>query len=104
MTYFKPQLDSPNQLINALTLNLLSSYLPFGDLSSQAVGNLMQLVYGKIIESEGNNLLVVRYYSILAFTALLGHKAALESAKPHFQTILEIYVKTLNQFDHENLL
>ncbi len=47
---------------------------------------------------------MVRYHAILAFTALLGHKAALEAARPHFQAILEIYVKTLNTFDHESLL
>jgi hypothetical protein len=44
--------------------------------------------------------MVLRYHAILAFTALLTHRSALESAKPHFKTILEIYVKTLNDFDH----
>ena len=100
VTYFQPLLSSPNKLLNSLTLGLLSDYLPFGDLSSQAVGSLMELIYAKIIESGSDNLLVVRYNAILAFTSLLGHKAALESAKPHFGAILEIYVKTLNEFDH----
>ena len=45
----------------------------------------MEQIYAKIIE-EGS--LVVRYNSILAFTALLGHSSALEAAKPHFQSIL----------------
>lgn len=90
-----------NKLLNSLICNLLALYLPFGDLSPQTVTSLMEKIYNKIINE---NSLVVRYNAILSFTALLGHKAALDSAKPHFQAILEIYVKILNTFDHENLL
>jgi hypothetical protein len=101
VTYFQPLLSSPNKLLNSLICQLLAQYLPFGDLSPGAVSSLMQLIYDKIVNE---NSLVVRYHAILAFTALLGHKAALEAARPHFQAILEIYVKTLNNFDHESLL
>lgn len=101
VTYFQPLLGHPNKLLNSLICNLLSQYLPFGDLSPQTVQSLMEMIYSKIL---GDNSLVVQYNAILAFTSLLGHKAALESAKPHFQDILTIYVKTLNTFDHENLL
>ena len=64
---------------------MLALYLPFGELSPQTVASLMEMVYAKII---GETSLVVRYHAIQAFTALLGHKAALESARPHFQIIL----------------
>jgi hypothetical protein len=101
VTYFQPLLASSNKLLNSLICYLLALYLPFGDLSPSAVGALMEQIYSKII---GEDSLVVRYQAIQAFTALLGHKSALESAKPHFQALLEIYVKTVNTFDHENLL
>jgi hypothetical protein len=52
----------------------LSKYLPFGSLSPQTVTALMELIYEKIV---GENSLVVRYTSILAFTALLSHGSAL---------------------------
>jgi hypothetical protein len=61
----------------------------------------MELVYGRITEGD---FLVMRYNAILAFTALLHHRAALEAAAPHFNTILKIYVEMLNSFEHENLL
>lgn len=48
--------------------------------------------------------MVLKYNAILAFTSLLSQESALNSAKGHFQNILEIYVKMLDEFDHENLL
>lgn len=48
--------------------------------------------------------MVLKYNAILAFTSLLSQQSALNSAKDHFQNILEIYVKMLDEFDHENLL
>jgi hypothetical protein len=45
----------------------------------------MELIYGKIVNCSS---LVARYNAILAFTALLNHRAALEAAQPHFQNIL----------------
>lgn len=61
----------------------------------------MELIYEKIVS---NNLLVVKFHALLAFTALLNHRAALEAALPHFKNILEIYVSILNTFDHEDLI
>ena len=61
----------------------------------------MEQIYAKIIDK---NSFVVRYNAILAFTALLNKKSALQASKPHFSTILEIYVDMLNSFDHENLI
>lgn len=101
VTYFLPILSINSKLLNALICELLWIYLPFGDLSPQTVSSLMELIYAKI---TNENSLVVRYYAIMAFTSLLGHPSALESAKPHFSSILEVYVKTLNTFDHENLI
>ena len=63
-----------NKLLNSLMCELLSKYLPFGDLSPQAVSSLLELIYAKIVD-DGS--LVVRYNAILAFTALLGHNSAL---------------------------
>ena len=95
--YFMPMLKINNKLLNALMCNLLSQYLPFGTLSPSTVSTLMELIYAAILDE---NCLVVRYNAILAFTALLTHKSALEATKPHFSTILEIFVKTINTFDH----
>ena len=64
---------------------LLAEYLPFGDLSSETVSALMEQIYSKIINESS---LVIRYNSIMAFTALLGHKSALDAAKNHFSNIL----------------
>jgi hypothetical protein len=61
----------------------------------------MELIYEKI---ANNTFMVIKYNAILAFTALLNHRAALEAAAPHFSKILEIYVSMLNSFEHENLL
>lgn len=61
----------------------------------------MSIIYESLIAA---NSLVLKYNAILAFTALLEHPAALEAAKPHFQSILEIYIKMLDSLDHENLL
>lgn len=88
-------LNSPNPLLASLTLDLLSRYLPFGELDNQTVGQLMELIYGHITNSQ---FLVLRFYAISAFTALLRHRAALEAAAPHFSRILEIYVSMLNSF------
>lgn len=96
-----PQLQCTSPPLIAATCELLSTYLPFGDLSDPTVSTLMSMVYELIVNSPSP---VVKYSSILAFTALLNHRAALEAAQPHFQSILEIYVGILNTFDHENLL
>jgi hypothetical protein len=90
-----------HKIINSLMCGLLSQYLPFGELSPQTVSGLMELIYSQILDES---FLVVRYNAILAFTALLGHKSALEASRPHFSTILDVYVKTLNTIDHEDLL
>lgn len=47
--YFLPLLKSNNKIINSLVCDLLSKYLPFGDLSPQTVNALMELVYEKIV-------------------------------------------------------
>jgi fumarate reductase subunit D len=99
--FFIPLLGSDNPLLVALTLELLSLYLPFGELDNQAVNRLMELVYDRITNGQ---FLVIRYNAILAFTALLSHRAALEAAAPHFSRILEIYVGMLSSFEHESLL
>ena len=83
--YFMPLVKSNNKMINAAICELLAIYLPFGSLSPDTVSALMVLIYEKIVGEES---LVVRYHSIIAFTALLGHSSALESARPHFQNIL----------------
>ncbi len=44
--------------------------------------------------------IVVKYYAVRAFTELLDDRQALEAARPHFQNILEIYVKLLEVIDH----
>jgi hypothetical protein len=49
--YFIPLLQHPNPLLNSLTCELLSLYLPFGSLDSSVVGKLMELIYGKITDS-----------------------------------------------------
>ena len=49
--YFIPLLQNPNPLLNSLTCELLSLYLPVGSLDSAVVGRLMELIYGKITES-----------------------------------------------------
>ena len=49
--YFIPLLQSTNPLLNSLTCELLSLYLPFGTLDSAVVGRLMELIYGKITDS-----------------------------------------------------
>ena len=74
IAYFEPMLKTNNKLINSLMCELLSKYLPFGDLSPQTVSSLLELIFAKIVD-EGS--LVVRYNAILAFTALLGHNSAL---------------------------
>ena len=74
-----------NKLLNSLMCGLLAEYLPFGDLSSETVSALMEQIYSKIINESS---LVIRYNSIMAFTALLGHKSALDAAKNHFSNIL----------------
>jgi hypothetical protein len=51
-----------------------------------------------------SNSLVIKYNAVLAFTSLLQHKAALNAARPHFQNILEIYIKILDSLDHESLI
>ena len=99
--YFIPLLLNENPLLNAQCCELLSLYLPFGQLDNQTVTSLMELIYQKIVNSK---FLVVKYNAILSFTALLNHKAALEAAMPHFKNILEIYVSILNTFDHQNLI
>lgn len=104
INYFIPLLKSPNLLLNSLTCQLLALYLPHGDgsnISNETVGELMSLIYEKLIS---NGSLALKYNAILAFTALLDHAAALQAARPHFQTILEIYIKMLDLIDHESLL
>lgn len=59
---------------------------------------------GLLYDRMCGNCLVVKFYAILVFTELLYDKQALESAKPHFQNILQIYVKLLESMDHENLI
>lgn len=99
--FFIPLLLDQSPLLNSLACELLSLYLPFGELDDQTVSRLMEIIYEKIVN---NGYLVIRYNAILAFTALLNHRAALEAAAPHFSKILEIYVGMLNSFEHENLL
>jgi hypothetical protein len=72
--YFLPLLRSQNLFLNVAICELLSLYLPFGELSNQTVTQLMELIYDKIVNGSS---LVIRYNAILAFTALLNHKAAL---------------------------
>lgn len=60
----------------------------------------MGLLYDKMC----SDCLVIKYHGILAFTELLYDKEALESARPHFQNILSIYVKLLEVLDHEGLI
>lgn len=98
--FFIPLLEHPNPLLNSLTCQLLTIYLPEGELDSVTVSRLMQIIYGKIT----NSLMVIRYNAILAFTALLSHKSAREAATPHFKQILQIYVNMLNSFEHQNLI
>lgn len=90
--YFIPLLKINHDLLNSLTCNLLHLYLPYGELANSTVEELMGLIYEKMTNT---NSMVVKYNALLAFTSLLEHKAALNAAKPHFQTILEIYVKIL---------
>ena len=99
--YFIPLLQRDNALINALGCELLSCYLPFGELDETTVRVLMELIYAKIVNSDS---LVIKYHAIMAFTALLSHRTALEASQPHFKDILQIYVSILNSFDHEQLI
>lgn len=41
---------------------------------------------------------------MLAFTKLLDDKDALDQTRPHFQNILQIYVKMLDSINHEKLI
>ena len=49
LQYFLPLLNSNNKVINSLVCDLLSKYLPFGDLSPHTVNALMELLYDKIV-------------------------------------------------------
>jgi hypothetical protein len=48
--------------------------------------------------------LVVRFRAILALTEVLEEREALEIARPHFQEILTVYVKLLEEVDNERLI
>jgi hypothetical protein len=72
--FFIPLLLNPNPLLNSLTCELLSLYLPFGELDNETVNKLMQFIYEKI---TNNSYMVIKYNAILAFTALLNHRSAL---------------------------
>ena len=48
--------------------------------------------------------LVVKFYAMVTFTKLLDDKNALDQTRPHFQTILEIYVKMMDAINHEKLI
>ena len=74
LRYFIPLLASTNPIIVTLALELLSRYLPRGELDNQTVNKLMELIYDKITNGQ---FLVMRFNAISAFTALLNHRAAL---------------------------
>ena len=61
---------------------------------------MLEILYEKMC----CNNLVVQFYAILAFTKLLDYSDALDQARPHFQNILQIYVKMLDIVDHDELL
>lgn len=98
--YFIPIISSDHPILIAQTCKLLHEYLEYIKLGTPVVKELMSLLYEKIC----SNLLVVKYNGILAFTSLLDDREALDSAKPYFQNILQIYVEVLNAIDHEKLL
>lgn len=98
--YFIPLIKGNSNIIVAQTLNMLAVFLRKAELSTQVVTELMALLYDKMCEAN----IVVQYYAILSFTELLDDKQALETARPHFQDILTIYVKLLEVIDHEGLI
>lgn len=61
-------------------LKTLTIFLKKLSLSTGTVTELMGILYDLMC----GNCLVIKFYSVLAFTELLYDKQALESAKPHF--------------------
>ena len=48
--------------------------------------------------------LVIKFYAMIAFTKLLDDDNALDQIRPHFQSILEIFVKMMDVINHEKLI
>lgn len=83
-SYFIPLLRLDSPLLNAEVCRFFAAYLDEMNLSEGTVGDLMSLIYEKMI----GKYMVLKYNAILAFTSLLNQESALNSAKGHFQNIL----------------
>jgi|JI61114C2RNA_FD_contig_51_366970_length_1247_multi_1_in_0_out_0_2 hypothetical protein len=98
--YLLPFLKVNNSVLLSTTCEVLSIYLSKIELDKSSMESVVSELYNCLT----SKLLVVRYKSILAFTALLSHDQAVTIVKPHFSNILNIYIKILDELDHEKLL
>ena len=98
--YLLPFLKVSNSVLLSTTCEVLSTYLSKIELDRSAMESLVSELYNCLT----SKLLVVRYKAILAFTSLLSHDQAVAIVKPHFSNILSIYIKILDDLDHEKLL
>lgn len=98
--YLLPFLKSQDSVLLSTTCEVLSIYLKKISLDK----SVMEPVVSELYNCLTSKLLVVRYKAILAFTSLLEHEQAVAIVKPHFTNILSIYVKILDELDHEKLL
>lgn len=98
--YLLPFLKVTNSVLLSTTCEVLSIYLSKVSVDPSALESLVSELYNCL----NNKLLVIRYKAILAFTAMLEHDEAVLIVKPHFNNILTIYVRILDELDHERLL
>ena len=98
--YLIPIMRTNNDILVAQTIRMLEKYLELATISTPTVRELLALLYEKMT----GECLVVKFQSMVAFTKLLKDEEALDQTRPHFQAILEIYVKVLDTIQHEKLL
>jgi hypothetical protein len=98
--YLIPFLKANDLIILSNTCEVLAIFLEKITLDQQVMVPVVEALYNCLL----NKSLVVRFNAIMAFTALLSHEKAVVLVKPHFNNILTIYIKILDELDHEKLL
>ena len=98
--YFLPFLSNDNPILVSACCELLEKYL----VSITLETNVVQPLIAKLYDCLNHKYTVVRFKSILAFTSLIDDGRAVELVRPHFDTILKIYISLIDQIDHESLL
>ena len=89
--YFIPILKENNPMLVYQVYKVLDRFMDTENLSDYLSQNLAEITYGHILTDN----MAVKFAAMVFFTKLLSSEQAMNTAKPHFQAILQIYVKML---------